>query len=110
MTRKLNLERLDYRGRNGFPSDERGYVYVYREDRELPARHTGVLRAQRRTWVIQHRAASATINHVAGWQVDLLDPYTGPEADSKLRGTWAGSAAAAIALRIRLTEQTYHEE
>jgi hypothetical protein len=109
MTRKLNLERLDYRGRNGFPSDERGYVYVYREDRELPARYTGVLRAQRRTWVIQHRAASATINHIAGWQVDLLG-FGWREADSKLRGTWAGSAAAASALRIRLTEQTYHEE
>lgn len=98
----LPLETLDYRGRNGFPNDDRGFVYVHKEDRDLPERATGIPRTQRRTWAIVYRPQ--------GWQVDKIDPWTGPEADPKLRGTWEGSAAAAIALRIRLADQTHFED
>lgn len=97
----LPFDVIDKRGVSGFPDDERGFIYVHEENREVPRSYGDFGDVQRRTWLIRHCAE--------GWRVDLHSGFGLMEADPKLRGHFPGSAAAAIALNARLTAQQYFE-
>ena len=87
ITTTLTFETIDMRGRRGFPADHRGFVYVHYEDRELPERHTGLTRRQRRAWGVRHGAPELA------WRVDRHGGF-GLWAVG-VRGEWKTSEAAA---------------
>ncbi len=100
-TKTLAFDVLDLRGRQGFPRDPRGFVYLHREDRELPQRYTGLTRRQRRTWAVRHGGQEEA------WRVDLHSGFGLWEVG--VAATWAGPEQAALALEGRLAAQVTWE-
>jgi len=65
-TKTLTVEVIGLRGRQGFPDDHRGLVYIHYEAREMPKRYTGVVGCQVRTWAIRHGG------HEQAWRVEMV--------------------------------------
>lgn len=68
----LTFEVIDMRGRNGFPKDDTGYVFVHHERRVLKRRYTGLPYVRTAEYRIR------TDPH--GWRVDHTDGMMPPSA------------------------------
>jgi hypothetical protein len=97
------VETLDLRGKQHFPNDDRGFVFIVRTDRMVTAPYSGRLERERRTYAVRHRDDGIT----NGWQVDLNGGLaTAVLWETGVRGTWDTAAEAAMALVGHLTAAT----
>lgn len=67
----LDFEVSDNRGRHGFPNDQRGLVFIHREERTVYCKHTGVEIPRRNGIRIRIDGQSDK------WRIDLM-PDNGP--------------------------------
>lgn len=92
----MKFETIDMRGKNGFPVDERGFVFVHKDERLVHCRHTGLPVQLRDTYLIR------TDNE--GWRIDrqdygpLFEAVYGPNRESHF--STKQEAVAALAAHL----------